>query len=178
MKVGLVLFVGLLAACTAPRETFVAARPGEIGSSRESGLLVLHEASDGLVPVVIRGDPFAGRLANPSASVADLLRLPPGFPRARFVETAEAEGGERLVLVFDAKAPHLVVSRLCRDLSGVELGEPGTSLTAAAAYCIGQRMARGAVGGVPRPDSLSTEFKRFVDRLLGEVFTFPSRFRL
>ena len=64
MKVGLSsgLLVALLAPCTAPRESYVVARLGEIGESRRAGLLVLHEASEGLVPVVIRGNPFAGRV--------------------------------------------------------------------------------------------------------------------
>lgn len=179
MKVGPIsgLLVALLAACTAPRDSFVAARPGVIGDSKNSGRLVLHEASDGLVSVVIRGDPFAGRLANPKALVADFLRLPPGFPRARFIQTAGAEEGrgERLVLVFDAEEPNLEVQRLCRDLSAVEVAEPDGQLRLTAAYCIGQRVARGAVGAVPRPDSMNTEFKRFLDRVLNEVFPFFSR---
>ena len=170
------LLIALLAACTAPRESFVAARPGVIGDSSNSGLLVIHEASDGLVPVVIRGDPFAGRLANPKALVADFLRLPPGFSRARFIQTADAaEGrGERLVLVFDAEDPNLEVRRLCGDLNSVEVGEPDGRLTLSAAFCVGERVARGAVGAVPRPDSMNTEFKRFLDRVLNEVFPFFS----
>ncbi len=171
------LLIALLAACTAPRESFVAARPGVIGDSRNSGHLVLHEASDGLVPVVIRGDPFAGRLANPNALVADFLRLPPGFPRARFIQTANAEEGrgERLVLVFDAEDPNLEVQRLCRDLSAVEVAEPDGRLRLSAAFCVGERVARGAVGAVLRPDSMNTEFKRFLNRVLNEVFPFFSR---
>ena len=68
MKISLTsgVLVALLAACTAPRENFVSARPGVIGGSRaiHAARLVLHEASDGLVPVVIRGDPFAGRVVD------------------------------------------------------------------------------------------------------------------
>ena len=102
MKIGLIsgLLVTLLAACTAPRESFVAARPGVIGDSRNSGHLVLHEASDGLVPVVIRGDPFAGRVVDSNAIVAGALRLPPGFPRASFIQTERAEEGPRHAAVF------------------------------------------------------------------------------
>ena len=181
MRAGLIsgLLVGLLAACTTSQDSFVAGRAGEIGDSRQAGLLVLHEASDGLVPVVIRGDPFAGRLDNPSALVVEPLRLPPGFPRASFIQTPEAERGRggRLVLVFDAEDPNLEVHRLCRDLNSVEVGGPDARLTLAAAYCVGPRVARGAVGNISRPDSMNTEFKRFLDRMLGEVFPFPSRHR-
>lgn len=181
MKVGLTsgLLVALLAACTAPRERFVAPRLGEIGDSRQGGMLVVHEASDGLVPVAIRGDAFAGRLANPNALVADSLRLPPGFARASFVRTVEAEAGrgQRLVLVFDAEDPNLEVRRLCRDLNSVEVGEPDGRLTIAAAYCIGERVARGAAGATTRPRAMNEEFKRFLDRVLNEVFPFHMHLR-
>lgn len=181
MKVGLTnaLLVLLLAACVTPRESFIASRPGEIGESRQAGFLVLHEASDGLVPVVIRGDPFAGRSANSNALVVENLRLPPGFPRARFIQTAEAEEGrgERLVLVFDAENPNLEVRQMCRDLDAVEIAEADGRLRLSAVFCIGNRVARGAVGAVPRPDFMNTEFKRFLDRMLNEVFPFPMHFR-
>ena len=95
MKVGLTsgLLVVLLAACTAPRENFVAARQGVIGDSREVGLLVLHEASDGLVPAVVRGNPFAEQVDVSNAVVAEALRLLGGFSPARFIRTPEAEEG-------------------------------------------------------------------------------------
>ena len=82
--------------------------------------------------------------------------------------------GERLVLVFDAEDPNLEVRRLCGDLNSVEVGEPDGRLTLSAAFCVGERVARGAVGAVPRPDSMNTEFKRFLDRVLNEVFPFFS----
>ncbi len=179
MKVGLVLLVGLLAACTAPRETFIAARPGVIGDSRanHAAQLVFHEASDGIVPVVIRGDPFAGRVVDPDAIVAEALRLPPGFPRASFIQAEKAEEGRggRLVLVFDAENPNLEVRQMCQDLDAVEVGEADGRLRLSAAFCIGERVARGAVGATPRPQAMSEEFKGFLDRVLNEVFPFLGR---
>ena len=178
MKVGLAsgLLVALLAACTTPRESFVAARLGEIGETRRAGHLVLHEASDGLVPVAIRGDPFAGRVSESKAVVAKVLRLPPGLPRARFFQTSEAEAGrgERLVLVFDAEDPNLEVRQLCRDLNSVELGPPDGRVTILAAFCVGERVARGAAGATARPQAMNENFKRFLDRVLNEVFPFVS----
>ncbi len=133
MKVRLTsgLLVALLAACAAPRESFVAVRPGEIGVSDQSGFLVMSAASDGRVPVVIRGDPFAGAVVNPDAAVAGALRLPPGFSPVSFVKTpgAEAGRGERLVLVFDAKDGNLEVRQMCRDLSSVALSVPQRALS-------------------------------------------------
>lgn len=179
MKIGIIngLLVTLLAACTAPQESFLAARPGVIGDSRNSGHLVLHDASDGLVRVVIRGDPFAGQVVNPSDVVAGVLRLPPGFPRASFTRAAKAEEGrgERLVLVFDPETPNLEVRQMCRDLDSVEVAEAVGRLRLSAAYCIGERVARGAVGATTRPRAMNEEFKGFLDRVLNEVFPFFSR---
>ena len=99
------LLVTLLAACVEPGQPFVAARQGDIGTQEESGMLVLSAAADGRVAVVIRGDPFAGEVVNPSAVVAASLRLPPGFSRVTFESTTQAEEGrgERLVLVFNSE---------------------------------------------------------------------------
>ncbi len=157
----------------AARDNFVAGRAGEIGGgSRGSGDLVVYEASDGLVPVVIRGDPFAGQVANPNDIVAGVLRLPPGYPRASFIQTAEAENGRgsRLVVVFDAANPNLEVRRLCLDLDGVEVAAPVGQVRLSAAFCVGARVARGAVGSTPRPQAMNKEFKRFLARVLNEVF--------
>ncbi len=173
------LLIALLAACTAPRESFVAARSGVIGDSRaiHAARLVVHEASDGLVPVVIRGDPFAGRVVDPNAIVAGVLRLPPGFSRASFIQTAKAEEGRggRLVLVFDAENPNLEVRQMCRDLDTVEVAEPDGRLRLSAAFCIGERAARGAVGATTRPQAMNEEFKGFLDHVLNEVFPFHGR---
>lgn len=138
-----------------PQEYFVAGRPGEIGDADHSGSLVMNAASDGRIPVVIRGDPFAGNVSNPNSIVAAALRLPPGFSRASFVKTPQAEAGrgERLVLVFDAKDGNLDVRRMCRDLGAVEVGAPDGRLRLAAAFCIGRRLARGAVGATTRARS-------------------------
>jgi len=181
MKLGLAsgLLLVVLAACAAPRESFVAERLGEIGETRRAGHLVLHEASDGLVPVVICGDPFAGLVDEPNTGVAEALRLPPGFPPARFILTPETEArhGERLVLVFYAEDPNLEVRRLCRDLNSVELGAPDDRLTLPAAFCVGKRVARGAAGVTPRPRAMDVRFKSFLDRVLNQVFPFHVRLR-
>jgi len=156
----------------AARDNFVAGRAGVIGGSRGSGNFVRYEASDGLVPVVIRGDPFAGQVANPSAIVAGVLRLPPGYPRASFIQTAEAENGRgsRLVVVFDAANPNLEVRLLCLDLDRVEVAEPVGQVRVAAAFCVGTKVARGAVGSTTRAQTMNKEFKRFLVRVLNEVF--------
>lgn len=174
------LLVALLVACAAPGDSFVAGRDGVIGRSNRSGQLVLSAASDGLVSVVIRGDAFSGRLANPNALIADFLRLPPGFPPARFVVASEAASGrgERLVLVFDADISNLDVHRLCRDLDAVVFGTPGARLTLSAAFCIGQKMTHGAVGAAQRPQAMNDEFKSFLNRVLREVFPFHTLNRL
>ncbi len=181
MKISLTsgVLVALLAACTAPRENFVSARPGVIGDSRaiHAARLVLHEASDGLVPVVIRGDPFAGRVVDSNAIVAGALRLPPGFPRASFIQATKAEEGRggRLVLVFDAENRNLEVRQMCQDLDAVEVAEADGRLRLSAAFCIGERAARGAVGATTRPQAMNEEFKGFLDRVLNEVFPIHGR---
>ena len=171
------LLIVLLAACAAPRQPFVAAREGNIGASRESGMLVLSAAADGRVAVVIRGDPFAGEVVNPSQVVAAALRLPPGFPRVSFESTAKAEAGrgERLVLVFDSQERDPGVRRMCRDLNSVEVGQPVGPVRVAAAYCVGEGVARGAVGSTTRSTSMDMEFKKFLDRVLLQVFPFRTR---
>ena len=171
------LLVALLAACAVPRQPFVAARDGNIGAREESGMLVLSAAADGRVAVVIRGDPFAGEVVNPSAVVAAALRLPPGFSRVTFDGTTQAEEGrgERLVLVFDSEELDPGVHRMCRNLDSVEVGPPVGPVRVAAAFCIGKGVARGAVGSTTRPSSMDMEFKRFLDRVLMEVFPFHTR---
>ena len=116
---------------------------------------------------------------NPDAAVAGALRLPPGFSPVSFVKTpgAEAGRGERLVLVFDAKDGNLEVRQMCRDLSSIELGVPDGRLRLSAAFCIGERVARGAVGATTRPQSMNGAFKGFLDRVLNEVFPFKLRVR-
>ena len=124
------------------------------------------------VPVVIRGDPFAGQVANPNAVVAGVLRLPPGFPRAKFFQTASAEFGRgiRLVVVFDAANPNLNVRQLCRDLDSVEVAKPVGQVRLSAAFCDRGKLARGAVGSTTRPQAMNKEFKRFLDKVLIAVF--------
>ena len=69
------------------------------------------------------------------------------------------------------------VRRLCQDLNSIEVGEPDSRLTSTAAYCVGDRFGRGAVGAMPRPDSMNKEFRRFLDRMLFDIFfLFPLHF--
>jgi len=155
----------------AARENYVAGRAGDLTGGRVSSL-VRYEASDGRISVVIRGDPFAGQVANPNAVVAGVLRLPPGYPRAKFFQTANAEigRGTRLIVVFDAANPNLNVRQLCLDLDSVEVAKPVGQARLSAAFCEGGKLARGAVGSTPRPQAMDKEFKRFLDKVLIAVF--------
>ena len=154
---------------TAARDNFVAARGGDVIGSRFS-TLVRYEASDGRISVVIRGDPFAGQVANPNAVVAGVLSLPPGYPRTKFFQTAEIGRGIRLVVVFDAANPNLNVRQLCLDLESVEIAKPVGQVRLSAAFCDRGKLARGAVGSTTRPQAMDKEFKRFLDKVLFAVF--------
>ncbi len=96
-RVGAVLALSVLAACTAtaPPQDLISVRPGEAVAIDAP---IRNLISNGIVPLVIRGHPFARPAAafspSPGNSIAEALRMPSSFPEVVFTQTPEAQAGE------------------------------------------------------------------------------------
>lgn len=161
--------MAILAACTQVPAGSVSVIPGETTGIDSA---VRYEAGDGVVPLVVRGNPFAGTQEEAAAAIASVLRLPPGWPRASFASTAHAEVGQgvRFVLVFNALDPRLEVRQLCRGVEAIEFGPRAEATRVLAAFCVGPRLGRGASARGPAPNAMSPEFNALLDRVLQSVF--------
>jgi len=131
------LAILVLAACA---ETGGGSIVGSRGSDRLSPFyapsLVSYEAQDGRIPLVIRGNPFAG---VPQAQLEQTLhrdmRTPGWAPRAQFVRDERAENGEglRVVVIFNPGAP-VDFRAICGNLTGVGSTGPANQSTIRMAF--------------------------------------------
>ncbi len=167
------LMAAILAACTQASVGTVSGRSGQIGIHDSA---VRYAAADGTVPLVIRGNPFVSSQEEAANAIAEVLRLPPGWPRAGFAATPKAESGAgvRLVLVFNARDRNLELRTLCQNLDAIELGGRGETVVIGAAFCVGQQMSAGAVGSGAAPEAMDPEFRSLLDRMLAVVFRLRS----
>ncbi len=173
-----VLVAVFLAACTVPTNVdLMSVRSGDVTTSLE--ISIRSAISDGVLPVLVRGTPFAERTAafvpGQDTIVVESLRMPGGFPATEIVPLPEADADKQghLVLVFDAKDPGLDLRILCRDADAVELSEPaGASerVRVSAAFCIGQKFAWGAEAATTRPEAMTKQFEKFMNDLLSLIF--------
>lgn len=164
----------ILAACIQTPAGRVSIIPGET-SGIESA--VRYEAADRVVPLVIRGNPFAGAQEESAAAIGSVLRLPPGWPRASFASTPRAERGRgvRLVLIFNARDPGLEVRELCRNADAIEIeGRTGTTRILAA-FCIGSRLGRGASASSAATATMNPEFGALLARIVQGIFRIRMR---
>ena len=163
------LVAALLGACTQVSVGTVSGQSGQIGRHDSA---VRYAAADGTIPLVIRGNPFVTPPEEAANAIAAVLRLPPGWPRAGFAADAEAEagGGVRLVLVFNARDRTLELRALCRNLDAVELGGRGETVLIRAAFCVGRTMSAGATATGAAPEAMNPEFRALLDRMLAVVF--------
>ena len=161
----------ILAACGQVPEGRVSVIPGDTGSLDSA---VRYEAADRSIPLVIRGNPFTGTQEDAVAAITSVLRLPPGWPRASFASTPEAERGRgvRLVLVFEPRAPRIEARELCRNAE-IETAEHAGTTRIFAAFCIGQKLSVGASVVGAAPATMNPEF----NALLGSVLQNVSRLR-
>ncbi len=161
----------ILAACAQASRGSVSIIPGDIGGINST---VRYEAADGVILLVMRGNPFTGTQEQAGAAVASALRLPPGWPRASFASTpkAEQEQGIRFVLVFNAVNTGLDVRELCLDAGAIEVAEPsGDTTWIMAAFCLGPQLGRGASTRGPAPDVMNPEFRALLESMLLQIFT-------
>lgn len=165
--------LAILAACTQVPVGRVSVIPGQISSIDSA---VRYEAADRVIPLVIRGNPFAGTQEEAVAAIGSVLRLPPGWPRASFASTPHAERGRgvRLVLVFNALDPRLEVRELCRNADAIDIaGETAARAGITrilAAFCIGSRLGRGASASTALSATMNPEFRALLAGVLQGVF--------
>ncbi len=159
----------ILAACAQAPAGRVSVIPGEISSIDSA---VRYEAADRVIPLVIRGNPFTGAQEEAAAAIASVLRLPPGWPRASFASTPEAERGRgvRFVLVFNSLDPRLEARELCRNADAIEIAGRAETTRILAAFCIGPRLGSGASVGGAAPATMNPEFSALLDGILQSVF--------
>ncbi len=160
----------ILAACAQASRGSVSIIPGDVGGINST---VRYVAADGVILLVIRGNPFTGTQEQAAAAVASALRLPPGWPRASFASTpkAEQEQGIRCVLVCNAVNTGLDVRELCLDTSAIEVAEPsGDTTWIMAALCLGPQLGRGASSRGPAPDVMNPEFRALLESILLQIF--------
>ncbi len=161
----------ILAACAQASRGSVSVIPGDISGINST---VRYEAADGVILLVMRGNPFTGTQEQAAAAVASAIRLPPGWPRASFVSTpkAEQEQGIRFVLVFNAVNTGLDVRELCLDAGAIEVAEPsGDTTWIMAAFCLGSQLGRGASTRGPATDAMNPEFRALLESILLQIFT-------
>ena len=173
-SVSIYFALAILAACAQAPAGRVSIIPGET-SSIESA--VSYEAADRLIPLVIRGNPFTGTQEEAAAAIGSVLRLPPGWPRASFASTPQAELGRgvRLVLVFNALDPRLAMRELCRNADAIEIAGRAGTTRIMAALCIGPRLGRGASAGAAAPATMTPEFRALLADILDGVFKLKMR---
>ncbi len=160
----------ILAACAQASRGSVSIIPGDVGGINST---VRYVAADGVILLVIRGNPFTGTQEQAAAAVASAMRLPPGWPRASFASTPKAElvQGTRFVLVFNAVNTSLDVRELCLDPGAIEVAEPsGDTTWIMAAFCLGPQLGRGASTRGPAPDVMNPEFRALLESILLQIF--------
>lgn len=172
-SVSIYFAISILAACGPVPEGRVTIIGGDIGSLDTA---VRYEAADRSIPLVIRGNPFVGTQEEAVAEITSVLRLPPGWPRASFASTPEAEQGRgvRLVLVFDALDPRTEARDVCRDTDAIEIAERVETARILAAFCIGPRLGGGASVVSAAPATMTPEFAALLDKVLQNVFKLRS----
>lgn len=128
--------------------------------------VVSYAASDGTMPLVMRGNPFPLPQAQAEAAVARNFYLPGWFQQATFVPTSAegADGQYRVVMVFNAATP-VSASAACGDVEDIAVTPPADELTLRAAFCAGDYVVSDVFGRSPTAPPDSPAFRN----LLGQI---------